>query len=80
MNGSLPEKSEPLPDSCYETLAREVEMPRPQLSKASAVSFCKIQLDILTKLAEHLGRNFKPTCGGMAQSVDHIVSFFKLSM
>ena len=75
-----PGKSEPLPDSCYETLAREVEMPRPQLSKASAVSFCKIQLDILTKLAEHLGRNFKPTCGGMAQSADHIVSFFKLPM
>ena len=53
MNDSLLEKSKPLPDFYYETLAREAEMPRPQLSKASAVSYCKIQLDILTRLAEH---------------------------
>ena len=54
MNGSLPEKSEPLSDSCYEPLAREAKMPKAQLSKAPAVSYSEFQLDILTKLAEHI--------------------------
>jgi hypothetical protein len=62
VNGSLLEKSKPLPDFYYETLAREAEMPRPQLSKASAVSYCKIQLDILTRLAGRTGRKIqRPT-------------------
>ena len=51
MNGSLPEKSEPLLSARYEPLAREAKMPKAQLSKAPAVSYCEIQLDILTKLA-----------------------------
>ena len=54
MNGSLPEKSEPLLSARYEPLAREAKMPKAQLSKAPAVSYCEIQLDILTKLAEHI--------------------------
>ena len=54
VNGSLPEKSEPLLSTRYEPLAREAKMPKAQLSKAPAVSYCKIQLDILTKLAEHI--------------------------
>ena len=54
MNGSLLEKSKPLPDSCYEPLAREAKMSKSQLSKAPAVSYREIQLDILTKLAEHI--------------------------
>ena len=53
MNGSLPEKSEPLLSARYEPLAREAKMPKAQLSKAPAVSYCEIQLDILTKLAGH---------------------------
>jgi len=52
-----PGKSETLPDSCYETLAGEAEMPRPQLSKASAVLCWKSQLDILTKFAGQTGRD-----------------------
>ena len=59
MNGSLLEKSKPLPDSCYESLAREAKMPKAQLSKAPAVSHREIQLDILTKLAVPCGRNIK---------------------
>ena len=54
MNGSLPEKSEPLLSTGYEPSAHEAEIPKAQLSKAPAVSYCEIQLDILTKLAEHI--------------------------
>ena len=59
VNGSLPEKSEPLLSARYEPLAREAKMPKAQLSKAPAVSYCEIQLDILTKLAGRTVRNHK---------------------
>ena len=63
MNGSLPEKSEPLLSTRYEPLAREAKMPKAQLSRALAVSYFEFQLDILTKLAGHLGRNTgSPNC------------------
>jgi len=55
MNGNI--KSEPLSDSFYEPLAREAKMPKAQLSKAPAVSYCENQLDILTKLAGRTGPN-----------------------
>ena len=55
MNGSLPEKSEPLLSTRYEPLAREAKMPKAQLSRALAVSYFEFQLDILTKLAVPTG-------------------------
>ena len=76
MNGSLPEKSEPLLSTRYEPLAREAKMPKAQLSRALAVSYFEFQLDILTKLAVHTGRIIKlrmtkgsPDYGLLAQSV-----------
>ena len=77
MNGSLPEKSEPLLSTVYEPLPHEAKMPDAQLSKAPSVSYREFQLDILTKLAGHLGRNFKPKRGGMAQSVGRTARNYK---
>jgi hypothetical protein len=42
VNGSLPEKSEPLSDARYSLLAREAKTPDAQLSKDSALFGMKI--------------------------------------